>query len=602
MKRTNSLQTDEIESLILNRGDEGVVLLKGGWGTGKTHFVRELLIPKLKENNDYTVIYITLIGAQDASEFEKRLASSQIKIIKNHNKLLIGAKIVGDVTSFFGKPTTAALAGLGNLATQVISDRIKDTIFIIDDLDRIYGKNRSEHQTSIAAKALSLVENNNNVRFLFVANLDEVYIDPKQNDKFFLPPIEFRCNHEYLISIIEKFSVQKELNLFLEDVCWTVFCEKTKHLESLRNLRVLQECAFSINRFLNEFKEVYDQHGYGYEESMISIVESIIALYHAHRNLGLESNTLREAMRRGPPMPFEGDDKDKNRITLNGVLAALNPFHPFSYYGVKVSVELFDFCFEGKHFPFHSDTLFLSPKGELSKLNALWNNINAFTEEDCELLTSKLRGFVLCDSESTRPKIVIWHRNAIAYAEFVSEGIIKHNNPHSIHSEIADKASKIFFDVDGVHPHQFEALEGKIGLAVHKALTEHFKLLDKHFAGLIEGIATNAQRDKPLKWRKASFEVDILGTLSKSNIQSLISDFDCEQLIQLHSLITSILGDGNTSQKIYQKEAVNSFFKNLIGQTQSVKKSMVLYNLFTLIDRISEYEVDSRGVLTPISN
>ena len=91
------LKNNEIKDIIIDylKNDKlnQAILIDGEWGSGKTFFVKEKVIPKIKEKlKDVPIYYVSLYGVSSSSEIHN-LISSQIteKYIEKH----LGKKATG---------------------------------------------------------------------------------------------------------------------------------------------------------------------------------------------------------------------------------------------------------------------------------------------------------------------------------------------------------------------------------------------------------------------------------------------------------------------------------------------------------------------------
>lgn len=70
----------QAEQLLVNRSElqHYALLINGKWGSGKTYFVRETLIPHIKES-DHDVNYLSLYGIRSTDEISRMLCVQAIK-------------------------------------------------------------------------------------------------------------------------------------------------------------------------------------------------------------------------------------------------------------------------------------------------------------------------------------------------------------------------------------------------------------------------------------------------------------------------------------------------------------------------------------------
>lgn len=133
----------EIKYYVGNKFYNYAVMIDGAWGSGKTYFVKQVLLPELKKETK-TSIYISLYGVSDIGELSKKIYIEFLLKCKADNintTLLAGATEALDVVSglispFIGKYGDIEIKEkkIQNLVQKIIP--IKDCILIFDDLER----------------------------------------------------------------------------------------------------------------------------------------------------------------------------------------------------------------------------------------------------------------------------------------------------------------------------------------------------------------------------------------------------------------------------------------------------------------------------------
>ena len=125
-----------VDRFIDSRMYHYALLINGGWGTGKTFFVKETLIPHIEKSNK-DVHYISLYGIQSADEISQMLLA-QIITGKYPAAETKKGQIVTNVMSLVFK---SGMNYLGLEKTDIVS-AVKDipnydqSVFIFDDLER----------------------------------------------------------------------------------------------------------------------------------------------------------------------------------------------------------------------------------------------------------------------------------------------------------------------------------------------------------------------------------------------------------------------------------------------------------------------------------
>ena len=133
----------EIKYYVENKFYNYAVMIDGAWGSGKTHFVKQVLLPELKKETK-TSIYISLYGVRNIGELSKKIYIEFLlkdKADKINTTLLAGATEALDVVSglispFIGKYGDIEIKEkkIQNLVQKIVP--IKDCILIFDDLER----------------------------------------------------------------------------------------------------------------------------------------------------------------------------------------------------------------------------------------------------------------------------------------------------------------------------------------------------------------------------------------------------------------------------------------------------------------------------------
>lgn len=133
----------EIKYYVENEFYNYAVMIDGAWGSGKTHFVKQVLLPELRKETK-TSIYISLYGVRNIGELSKKIYIEFLLKDKADNintTLLAGATEALDVVSglispFIGKYGDIEIKEkkIQNLVQKIIP--IKDCILIFDDLER----------------------------------------------------------------------------------------------------------------------------------------------------------------------------------------------------------------------------------------------------------------------------------------------------------------------------------------------------------------------------------------------------------------------------------------------------------------------------------
>jgi len=221
------------------------VLLKGKWGSGKTHFINKYK-DKLKENKQ-RYIYVSLYGVTNYDEIET-------KFLQSSNPEMFNEK-----TIFAGKLANAFInenikESLGQIKKILSSLNAKGNILIFDDLERCsiniidllgYINNFVEHQS---------------YKVILIANEEELEKTEKYTlikEKLVGKTFEFKTDAN--LAYDSFLSELKNENRIKENILEK---EKSNILElfkksEFKNLRALRQTLLDFERFYNEVLTTY---------------------------------------------------------------------------------------------------------------------------------------------------------------------------------------------------------------------------------------------------------------------------------------------------------------------------------------------------------
>jgi len=128
-----------IENYLLNDKTQSAIMLTGGWGTGKSYFIQNVLKPYLNDKKERSCIVVSLYGLSALKEISKSIYLE----IKTNGKTKIGekgnaAKIAGKtvlkgITSYFGVDLSRDESDLQELYESI---DLSDKLIILEDLER----------------------------------------------------------------------------------------------------------------------------------------------------------------------------------------------------------------------------------------------------------------------------------------------------------------------------------------------------------------------------------------------------------------------------------------------------------------------------------
>ncbi|HAS1796882.1 TPA: ATP-binding protein, partial [Enterobacter cloacae] len=166
------MNKDKIVSVlirILEEKRDGLILINGEWGVGKTYFLQTEFKKYYSNKNHF---YLSTLGLNSLQDFKDRMLS--ITYLNNPSEI----RQLGELTSSAASVLTQE-ESTGKLTEQIISTFsgamrdyvLKDLsgVFIIDDLERIPQPLRDE----IATFCLQSYQNDNQLDFILVGNFSK---------------------------------------------------------------------------------------------------------------------------------------------------------------------------------------------------------------------------------------------------------------------------------------------------------------------------------------------------------------------------------------------------------------------------------------------
>ena len=162
---------DFIKHYIEKDKTKSALMLTAPWGTGKSYYINNILVPFLNDNCKKKCIIVSLYGLKDTKEVSKSIFfESKIKAIAKNNiginaGKIIAKTVVKGIASFFGVDLNVNETDLNNLYTSI---DLTDNLIILEDVER--------SQIDIL-ELLGFVNNlveQDGVKVLLVTNEDEI--------------------------------------------------------------------------------------------------------------------------------------------------------------------------------------------------------------------------------------------------------------------------------------------------------------------------------------------------------------------------------------------------------------------------------------------
>lgn len=152
---------------------KSAIMLTAGWGTGKSYYIQNDLIPFLaeRENGAYSCLVISLYGLKTVEDISKNLyIESRLKFLRKKSEKaaageLVAKTIVKGITSFWGVDLSKSEDELQELYQSI---DLSKRLVIFEDIER-----SKIDIVDILSYTYNLVEQDN-VKVLLVANEDEI--------------------------------------------------------------------------------------------------------------------------------------------------------------------------------------------------------------------------------------------------------------------------------------------------------------------------------------------------------------------------------------------------------------------------------------------
>ena len=147
-------QVEQVLTLFMSDNNFQVLALKGKWGVGKTHLIKDFLDRKKQD-----FYYASVFGLSSIDQLKSRILAGHKPKIDNPtisenlqtDVKIVGKRLLGNIWGFFSKNSSRIeknsgigdfkIAGslitmTGDLAFNLIFNNIKDSLMCIDDLER----------------------------------------------------------------------------------------------------------------------------------------------------------------------------------------------------------------------------------------------------------------------------------------------------------------------------------------------------------------------------------------------------------------------------------------------------------------------------------
>ena len=177
----NNLELNQyIWHYIKDDHTKSAIMLTAGWGTGKSYYIQNDLVPFLakKENGAYSCLVVSLYGLKTVEDISKNLyLESRLKFLRNQSEgIAVGKFVAKGITSLLGVDLSKSEKELQELYQSI---DLSKKLVIFEDIER-----SKIDIIDVLSYTYNLVEQDN-VKVLLVANEDEIlkYHNSKPDEK-----------------------------------------------------------------------------------------------------------------------------------------------------------------------------------------------------------------------------------------------------------------------------------------------------------------------------------------------------------------------------------------------------------------------------------
>ena len=259
-----------IDVYLNDQDSDYAIMLDGSWGSGKTYFVKENLIPYLEKNKEKRIIYVSLFGMNDINELLDNIMLCVIdlraKEATQSKDFLSGCKsgfIKKVDASFMANSLRRVLSFVpkGNEIKGIISDvgklfvDFKKYIFVFDDFER------SCINFNVLLGLFSEIINQNQSKVIVVCNEQEILNSSqgkkykKFKEKVFGVNIKFNQDIYWLFDdLVDSYCENEEVKLYIQTAKNRII--DMFHITKSNNIRTL---IFSVKRFAELYERLCEK-------------------------------------------------------------------------------------------------------------------------------------------------------------------------------------------------------------------------------------------------------------------------------------------------------------------------------------------------------
>lgn len=272
----------QIKDCLEDESFASIILLSGPWGSGKTHFARNKLIPELNKIPDKKTHYMSLFGLSTLDDFRDRVLASTS--LGGSSTMRVGAyikNIVGASSAIAGDSgtTLGAMNALTKPIKHKLLSKVNNRILVVDDLERA---SNEQLVSEVLGECLNFAENNTNVWVVVIANKDQIN-NTDLLEKTFLDQVHISPTTTDIINYVSE--VHPDL---LNAEIKRHFTKVVEELK-LTNLRVVKRILQRYARIKNliEYLENVD-----HQAANAILIDSVTRICHAYYEQGFKFDEL----------------------------------------------------------------------------------------------------------------------------------------------------------------------------------------------------------------------------------------------------------------------------------------------------------------------
>lgn len=276
-----NIQLLEGLSNYVNGHDQFAVMVDGPWGSGKTYFLKNTLMPRIREK--HKVVYFSVYGYESLAKLKSELIGNLFisslskgldkadKQFKTEDIVSIVKEVGGVVWDKFSVFKTLAETTEGFVINRQLRSQSQDSspVLIIDDLERI---SREIHTSDLMGFLLTDIIEPYGYRVIVVGNSQEIRDDELK---------EFNMTREKVVSRIFPFTYdfnnvkqeffQKSGSRFLQDDSeWLleILVEYIRHNKGQLNLRTLEFILTTFVVIEKELNQYWNKNAEGKSDGL----------------------------------------------------------------------------------------------------------------------------------------------------------------------------------------------------------------------------------------------------------------------------------------------------------------------------------------------